>query len=382
MLKDQIISFALAGATLTSQQVSFVFSVCSLLLGGFFSPAGFATPAHYQPEIIDDVRTLGGYTELIPYVLPSPHQEDAGSCLYMSLTGIAEWWLARLRPDLSRALNGPVDLSERFLINASGLKKYTQNVVKWQTDSIEIFNAAGRSVLNRNYPFTKGWYREDSEAEILPAQAGRSGSKYGVIFNWFDDLKSLSSGFVKLPQFSKNVLYADPASDAWNVGLNPPEIVETVKSALVKNKAPIQVIYNHEGYWHSVFIVGFDDQRDSRRCGFVESSMRYFSTLAKDWSLKAANVQSEKKRNEFLRMAKDLRVKRAKIKASYEQAGGCRGQGVFYVRNSEFYGSDGLYDYDVTSSGEESPYAPRIMLFEYEWLEHLANHVIQIRASF
>jgi hypothetical protein len=337
-----------------------------------------ATPKNYKPEIIRDVRTLAGYTELVPYILPSPHQEDAGSCLYMSLTGVAEWWLARLNPHVSRAPNGPLDLSERYLINISAYKKFQKNVKDWKTDSIEILNAAGRSLLNSSYPFTKGWYREDSKGDIFPAAPNAAGSTYGVIINWFDNIKSVTSGYVEIPKFTRKVIYADPDSDQWNLGLNPVGIVGRVKDALVENKAPVQVIYNHEGYWHSVFVVGFDDERDSRQCGFVENTIRYFEEKALEWEEKAARASSEKQRGEYLFKAKDARGKRSKLKSSYEGSGGCRGKGVFYVRNSEFYGSEGTYDYDTANTGEETPFAPKIMLFEYEWLEHLSNHVVQI----
>lgn len=352
-----------------------VFTVC--LVFGVALPAG-ATPASYKPEIIADVGTLGGYNELVPYVLPSPHQEDAGTCLYMSLTGIAEWWLARLNPSLSRASNGPLDLSERYLVNISENKKYQTRVENWRTDSIEILNATGQSVLNSAYPFAKGWYREDSKGDIFPARPNTLGSVYGVIFSWYDNLKSITSGFVQLPHFKRDILFADPEENEWNVGLNPDGIVETVKQALVKNKAPVQVIYNHESVWHSVFVVGFDDDRDSRECGFVESSMQYYGELEREFRLKAQQAANDADRKKYADKAKIQRANRLKLSKSYEAAGGCRGRGVFYVRNSEFSGSEGTYDYDPTVKGDERPYAPRIMLFEYEWLEHLSNHVTQI----
>lgn len=337
-----------------------------------------ATPASYKPEVIKDTRELGGYNELLPYVLPSPHQEDAGTCLYMSLTGVAEWWLARLNPQLSRSSNGPVDLSERYLINASEAKENQKRVENWRTDSIEIFNATRKSLLNSSYPFAKGWYREDSKGDIFPAEPGAPGSTYGVIINWFDNLKSVLTGYVYLPYFERDILFADPDENEWNVGLNPPGIVERVKRALVENKAPVQVIYNHESYWHSVFVVGFDDTRANRDCGFVESSLRYFDELQREFTKKAETAPSESARKDFLRRAKIQRESKSKLQKSYNAAGGCRGQGVFYVRNSEFYGADGTYDYDSSTKGDEKPYAPKIMLFEYEWLEHLSNHIVQI----
>lgn len=340
-----------------------------------------ATPASYKPEIIENINSLQGFSDLVPFVLPSPHQEDAGSCLYMTLAGVAEWWLARLNPSLSRVSNGPIDLSERFVINASDKPKNMRNVANWRTDSIEILNAEGRALLNSTYPFTKGWYYEDSKGDIFPAFPGSAGSEYGVILNWFDNLKSVATGYVQLPKFKREVIFADPEENEWNVGLNPPNIVEKVKSILVTKKAPVQVIYNHESYWHSVFVVGFDDERSSRECGFVESSIRYFDELQRELTQKAAKASSEAERKSITKRAKIQRTSRDKVKNSYKAAGGCRGQGVFYVRNSEFYGFDGTYDYDQTARGDEKPYAPRIMLLEYEWLEHLANHVTMISAE-
>lgn len=357
------------------------FSIFGWMLWGSFAiscESAFATPASYKPEIIANTNDLGGFNELVPYVLPSPHQEDAGTCLYMSLTGIAEWWLARLNPGLSRASNGPLDLSERYLINASDVKKNQKNVANWRTDSIEIFNATGKSLLNKNYPFTKGWYKEDSKGDIFPATPSSAESEYGVIINWFDNLKSVVTGYVNLPVFTRDVIFSDPAENEWNVGLNPPDIVERVKEALVSKKAPVQVIYNHESFWHSVFVVGFDDNRSSRNCGFVESSIRYFDELQEELTYKAEKTDSDAQRKEYLRKAKVQRESRNKLMKSYQAAGGCRGKGVFYVRNSEFSGKDGVYDYDTSNSGDERPYSPKIMLFEYEWLEHLSNHVTQI----
>jgi hypothetical protein len=337
-----------------------------------------ATPKAYKPEIVSDTSTLGGFNALVPFVLPSPHQEDSGTCLYMSLTGIAEWWLAKLNPRVSRATNGPLDLSERYLINASAYKKFQKNVQDWKTDSIELFNSTGRSALNTAYPFSKGWYREDSKGDIFPARPDQNGSQYGVNINWFDNLKSIAGGFVELPKFTRTVLFADPESDQWNVGLNPAGIVAQVKTALVENQAPVHVIYNHEGFWHAVYVVGFDDARENRQCGFVENTIKYFDEQIRDWRAQAALAKTAEERTKWLNKANDARSKYLKLKKSYENAGGCRGQGVFYVRNSEFYGQDGMYDFDPDNTGEETPYAPKIMLLEYEWLEHLANHVVQI----
>ena len=337
-----------------------------------------ATPANYVPEVIADPKTLGGYNELVPFVLRSPHQEDSGTCLYMSLTGIAEWWLARLNPHASRAANGPLDLSERYLINASDNKNFSKNVKDWRTDSIEIFNATGKAALNSSYPFTKGWYKLDKAGDVFPAEPQSKGSAYGVNINWFDQLASVQRGLISLPKFKREIIFADPEENEWNVGLNPRNIVQQVKDALRTNKAPIQVIYNHESVWHSVYVIGYDDNRTNRNCGFVESSMRYFGELVDEYTQGAANAGTEKERKRLQKKAAIQKENQKKLSDSYWSAGGCRGRGVFYVRNSEFYGREGNYSYFTNSEKDARPYAPSILLYEYEWLEHLANHIVQI----
>lgn len=350
----------------------------ALLATTFAATEARATPANYVPEIVTDTSTLGGYNELVPYVLRSPHQEDSGACLYMSLTGIAEWWLARLNPSMSRKPNGPLDLSERYLINASDNKKYTAGVEDWRTDSIQIFNETGQSALNSQYPFTKGWYRLDGEGEVQPAAPYATDSEYGVNINWFDQLKTIRGRLVRLPRFKRDIIFADPEQNEWNVGLNPPNIVERVKGALQTNKAPIQVIYNHESVWHSVYLVGYDDERPNRNCGFVEGSIRYFGELVEEFTKAAGAAKTEKERKKYLKKARIQGDNQKKLTKSYRSAGGCRGQGVFYVRNSEFYGREGSYDYFTDSPDDARPYAPSLLLLEYEWLEHLANHIVQI----
>ncbi|MEY2988978.1 MAG: hypothetical protein RJB13_2499 [Pseudomonadota bacterium] len=337
-----------------------------------------ATPANYIPEIVEDIEALRGYNELVPYVLRSPHQGDSGTCLYMSLTGIAEWWLARLNPHVSRAPNGPLDLSERYLINASEDKRFSANVKDWRTDSIEVFNSTKQAALNSHYPFTKGWYKLNKDGDVFPAEPNSKGSLYGVNINWFDQLKTIQSGLIALPKFKREVIYADPEENEWNVGLNPRDIVQQVKDALKTKKAPIQVIYNHESVWHSVYIIGYDDDRTNRKCGFVESSIRYFGELVDEFTQDAAAADTEKEKKRLLKKAAIQKENQKKLSDSYWGAGGCRGKGVFYVRNSEFYGHEGNYSYYTSDEKDARPYAPSILLYEYEWLEHLANHIVQI----
>src|SRR5690606_7027982 len=113
---------------------------------------------------------------LIKYVSPSPDQEDAGSCLYMSTTGVVEWWLGKLNSQSTKA-NTP-DLSERFLMNADGVIR-TPSQHNWRTDKIFLVNELNGAAPNKNYRYTKGWYREPTSG-ITKANRGEKGAKYGT----------------------------------------------------------------------------------------------------------------------------------------------------------------------------------------------------------
>lgn len=306
------------------------------------------------PDDVDE-KALGGYTELIPYFLRSPNQLEAGSCLYMSLTGIAEFFLARRNPALSRAPDGPVDLSERYLMNIAGLDERTNGMTNWKTDSILLFNRAGKVARNADYRFAKGWAKKVNGAYTRTAP-NAAGAKYGTQVNWVNELRTVDqSKLVPLPTFDREVLFADPASDQWNVGVAPDDIAEKIKAAMLKRRAPVHVIYNHFGYWHAVDIVGFDDNADSMNCRFT-----------RDFIAKMGRRQGS------------ARIT-AKAEAAFRRGGGCHPKGMFYVRDSIYQDTQApQYDYDPTRTGEESRYTKTIVLHEYDWVRVLANHVTQI----
>ncbi len=78
-------------------------------------------------------------TTLLPFIVPSPNQEDAGSCHYMAATGAMEilWNQSKVLhgSEMDTTLNGSSDLSEAFLMNIPNanndlLRGCTQNVLK------------------------------------------------------------------------------------------------------------------------------------------------------------------------------------------------------------------------------------------------------------
>jgi hypothetical protein len=304
---------------------------------------------------VADVRALGGYNELLPYVLRSPDQEDAGSCLYMATTGIVEMSLARLHPNVSRLPDGPLDLSERWLMNKGAESGASAVVDNFLTDTIYLFNTSSRTVRNSAYRFTKGWYYQQADGDIVRAPDFSDDAEYGTGINWLDERDQIAGGAVTLPKFGRTVLYKDPTGNKWAVGGMPRDIVSRVKTALRTKKAPVLVVYNHFGYWHAVYIAGYDDEADSDDCRFVRETYKYFAERA------------------------DTRGTAEDIKAAWERGGGCAGKGVFYVRDSIYPDDDGpSYDFDPDHSGDEAPYSQKVVLHEYEWLEYLANHAVQI----
>ncbi len=324
-------------------------------------------------------RELRGFTSLLPYILPAPNQEEAGSCLYMSLTGIAEWWLAYRFPWRDRSSEGPIDLSERFLMNIAGIEEAENGQKNWRPDSIYLFNKTKYALLNRSYRFTKGWYTE-TDGKPLATYPNAPNAKYGTYYNWINEIERVPGIPVYLPKFERDILFADPAKNQWNIGVTPATIVATVKAALKKNRAPIHVIYNHYGYWHAVNIMGFDDDYEwVKPCPFVEGAREFFPKRASEYLSQSETASTEAERVKLKRRANKFLGHSQKLEKIYAERSGCQPRGAFFVRDSLYSDPAALkYDYDTSRDGEESHYAYPVIFREYEWLEFLANHVTQI----
>ncbi len=318
-----------------------------------------------------------GFTELLPFVTRSPDQIDTGSCLYMSLTGNAEWWLARLNPGVERRENGSLDLSERHLMLSAGQNRNT-GIINWRTDSIYHLNAMKDGVaLNRNFPFTKGWFYHDEYRGYQAASPGAAGAEYGPLYNWVEE-RPAAKELAQLPKFRREVIFADPELNQWSTGVMPSNIAEQIKAAIVRNKAPVHVIYNHYGYWHATLIVGFDDQRENDNCAFVRGYIDHTAkrVLELTEALKKAKPADRESLQFQLRKAGE---DSQKIKTAYARGGGCRSKGVFFVRDSMYPDpAEPIYDYDPRKRGEESPYSKPVVLLEYDWMRYMGNHAVQI----
>lgn len=327
----------------------------------------------------DGEMFLGGFNELLPYVMPSPDQEDAGSCLYMANTGIAEWWLAKLNPRFPRTADGPLDLSERYLMNVAGIEENETDLPNWRTDSIYLFNRNHqKTMLNSAYRYTKGWYAGEAYSDrILPASPGATGAEYGTLYNWIDQRPAGVQGEVSLPLFERDVIFADPEANQWNVGVAPDNIVEKVKETLRTKKAPVLVIYNHDSYWHAVYVIGYNDTARNGNCDYTEQFRIDIAARAEELAKKAAEAIDPTVKSAYEIRAKRAREAKDKIERAYATRGGCRSkQGVFYIRDSIYPDEGGpVYHYDLTNPAADAPYAKKIVFKEYDWLRYFANHI-------
>jgi hypothetical protein len=193
------------------------------------------------------------------------------------------------------------------------------------------------------------------------------------------ELDTLGSPDFVIPEFTRDIIFADPASNQWNINVAPVDIVEQVKFALMTKKAPVMVMYNHYGYWHVSVIFGFNDHATSRDCPFVSGFPRYKLQQAERLRTLAANETDETENTRLLKRADDFERRSINIDRAYNERGGCRGKGVFYVRDSLYPNpSMPMYDYDLNTVGEEEHLNAPLIFREYEWLELLSNHVIQI----
>lgn len=329
----------------------------------------------YNKELSDENPLAGGFNELIPYMMPTPYQENAGSCLYMSHTGIVEWWMNKLN-DLQG--EDRIDLSERYFMALKTERAGQDTIGNWRTDNIYRLNAESKIALNDDYRYTKGHYKKIDGVRVASTEDDKA-AKYGTRYNWISFKDEISKDkLLETPKFKRNVLLVDKEENQWNVAQAPLNIVDKVKEALVTNKAPVLVIYNHQGFWHANIVFGFNDNVKNE-CPFVSSFKPYMDERSVALIEKANNTKSPKTKEKYLRKAKRFTERGDKVQSRFEEIGGCSGKGAFYVRDSIFPNENmPIYDYDLNKEGEEKNLNSTLILREYEWLTTTANHIIQI----
>jgi len=341
-----------------------------------------AIPSFKNTENIDNQMYAGGFNDLLPYVVAVPDQEDAGSCLYMSLTGTMEWWNNFLN---NLTDNNREDLSERYYMALMKENIGQSRISNWRTDNIERINEFSKLALNEQYPFTKGYFKYNDDGDRIQSSPDDEKSEYGTGFNWLsfrDDIdKEYHNELITFPKFSRDVIYADPNQNQWAVASAPTDIVSRIKEALVKNKTPVNVIYTHHGFWHAVIIVGFNDYAPTQGCPYTTGYAPFMNEKASKYEAEAQEQDSESKRDKLLSKARMAKKKATQVQELFDKQGGCAKNGVFYVRDSINPSDDmPIYDYDPTQVGEEAHLNPEVVFREYQWFETTGNHAYQIKA--
>ena len=281
---------------------------------------------------IDSADTVMGTHDLSPYALASPNQFDAGSCLFMATTGAMEMLMNQHIPLEEIAYKGETDLSERFLMNVVTYFEPPQdNALYLLTDTIYAYNLLTGSMLDSDYPFL---YDDYGSAQI--------NWDYGLPDNWQYLL-------VPTPAAARTQIFTPPMKNnnsKWQVAVADHDILDIIKHELVSKNAPVVIVYNHFGYWHSDIIVGYDDSQESGGCPMVLESLVFFFS---DGNINQA----------------------LKILVHMQELGGCIDKGVFYVRDSIYDGGP-----DEPTYNEDVPikYSKRIIERTYNWVLYLANH--------
>ncbi len=293
--------------------------------------------------------------EILPYVLASPNQFDAGSCLFMATTGSMEILMSQRVDEDEVEYWGETDLSERFLMNASDY--VGGDVVDWVlSDLIYAYGDLGGSMLDRDYPFQAG-YIKDGLYGVTEASPNESGAYFSCYYSWINNLPDdWEEMLVETPAADRTVVFIDPDKDSnsqWAVALGDEEVIEQIKYELRTKNAPVMVVYNHFLYWHADIIVGYDDTVEYG-CPMVNQSIQYFKN---NGGTSYAN----------------------QIEAHMEDEGGCRERGIFYVRDSIYDGGEDepMYEYSE-QYGFEERYSQRIIERSYDWVKYLANHAYTV----
>ncbi len=199
-------------------------------------------PETGRPPTTPDVQNENEITDhsfqLKGYMLPSPDQLGAGSCLYMSATGIAEYLINKSKGIVNPQVGGATDLSEQWTINLSKTVQLGNNY----TDAPELLARAG------GLPDSRMKFRAYASSSWMnePAVGGR--------------------GTEALPPFKKDVLFNGGGEGSQNAhGQMRPADLDRIKRYLRENQSPVLFVYKPPtaNWWHANIITGYDDKTQS-----------------------------------------------------------------------------------------------------------------------
>lgn len=196
-------------------------------------------PETSRPERPADPNNVNEITDhsvqLKGYMLPSPDQLGAGSCLYMSATGIAEYLINKSKGIVNPQVGGPTDLSEQWTLNLSKTVQLANNY----TDAPELI-ARGLGLTDARMKFKDygdcSWMREP----IIPGR-----------------------GTEAVPPYKKDVLFNCGGEGSQNsYGQMRQGDLERIKKYLREQQSPVLFVYKPPtaNYWHANIITGYNDK--------------------------------------------------------------------------------------------------------------------------
>jgi hypothetical protein len=196
----------------------------------------------------DDERARSGRLLIPGFWLPVPYQYDAGSCLFMTATGIAEWLYRR-------ATGRVLDLSERYTISAYNLhKEALQRAIpgfRLYTDLPLVYKHVGHYVLDSSLKFTTEWV----------------GRKFSARVNWnvVSDTALPRSQTRVFERMRRDVLFSAEtrSNPQLKYGIMRDADIEAIKDALRIRQSPVLLTYHPPtaSWWHANMIVGYDEAR-------------------------------------------------------------------------------------------------------------------------
>jgi C1A family cysteine protease len=232
-----------------------------------------ARPQHFPPR----------YLDLLSYVQAAPDQGETNTCWFVASTGAMELLLNQRDRIKNPKPNGKNDLAESFLIWQRNWWSKENPPRHFIEEVVQRFNH-GEAVEHKHWPFIA--YHTDGSDNMQV---------------WHRHIDFLALPRIQVPLVETELLFARGKKYATYV-LNP-EDIQTIKSALVTNAAPVIVNYNDDGYWHVVLIVGYDDEKagscyelEADECNpkgafFVrDSNGQRFEARAYNWFLYRGNA--------------------------------------------------------------------------------------------
>lgn len=177
------------------------------------------------------------HTSLLKYVQEAPDQGDTATCLYMATTGAIELLLNK-HYNITNPRAGDIhDISEVYTINQRA--SYSGS---WHQTAIPRFNL--------------GWAIHHND--LVFKAKNEDGTNNTSVWRRPSDWNKLPKMSIKENFTSKRLFVR--GKNRYSKYVIQKGDIDLIKQTLNETNSPILINYNHDGWWHAVLIVGFDDE--------------------------------------------------------------------------------------------------------------------------